>query len=76
MSDNGTVVGVDDRHSLGSHPAFRVIHVDQQALADGHAGTFWQSISDDGDQCIGAGGGVGLARRPGPRKKMGLMADL
>jgi aminoglycoside phosphotransferase (APT) family kinase protein len=32
------------------YPAVRVIDVDQPVVAEGHVVTFWQSVSDDGDQ--------------------------
>jgi thiamine kinase-like enzyme len=32
------------------YPAVRVIDVDQPVIADGYVVTFWQSVSDDGDQ--------------------------
>ena len=32
------------------YPAVRVIDVDQPISIDGHAVTFWRSVSDDGDQ--------------------------
>lgn len=32
------------------YPAVRVINVDQPVSIDGHTITFWQSVSDDGDQ--------------------------
>jgi len=32
------------------YPAVRVIDVDQPVSIDGHAVTFWRSVSDDGDQ--------------------------
>lgn len=32
------------------YPAVRAIDVDQPIELDGHAATFWQSVSDDGDQ--------------------------
>jgi aminoglycoside phosphotransferase (APT) family kinase protein len=32
------------------YPAVRAIHVDQPVIADGYVVTFWQSVSDDGDQ--------------------------
>jgi Ser/Thr protein kinase RdoA (MazF antagonist) len=32
------------------YPAVRAIDVDQPITIDGHAVTFWQSVSDDGDQ--------------------------
>ena len=32
------------------YPAVRVIDVDQPVSVDGHAVTFWRSVSDDGDQ--------------------------
>ena len=32
------------------YPAVRAIHVDQPIIADGYVVTFWESVSDDGDQ--------------------------
>jgi Ser/Thr protein kinase RdoA (MazF antagonist) len=32
------------------YPAVRAIAVDQPVIADGHAVTFWEAVSDDGDQ--------------------------
>ena len=32
------------------YPAVRVIDVDQPIVIDGHAVTFWESVSDDGQQ--------------------------
>ena len=32
------------------YPAVRAINVDQPVIADGYAVTFWQAISDDGDE--------------------------
>jgi aminoglycoside phosphotransferase (APT) family kinase protein len=32
------------------YPAVRVIDIDQPVIIDGHAVTFWRSVSDDGDQ--------------------------
>jgi aminoglycoside phosphotransferase (APT) family kinase protein len=32
------------------YPAVRVIHVEQPVIANGYVVTFWQAISDDGDQ--------------------------
>jgi aminoglycoside phosphotransferase (APT) family kinase protein len=32
------------------YPAVRALHVDQPVIADGYVVTFWQSVSDDGDQ--------------------------
>jgi hypothetical protein len=32
------------------YPAVRAIDVDQPVVADGYVVTFWQSVSDDGDQ--------------------------
>jgi hypothetical protein len=33
-----------------NYPAVRVLDVDQPVVLDGHAITFWQAVSDDGDQ--------------------------
>ncbi len=33
-----------------NYPAVRVLNVDQPVLLDGHAITFWEAVSDDGDQ--------------------------
>src|SRR5262245_6377193 len=33
-----------------NYPAVRVLDVDQPAVLDGHAVTFWEAVSDDGDQ--------------------------
>jgi aminoglycoside phosphotransferase (APT) family kinase protein len=33
------------------YPAVRVVHVDQPLDVDGYLVTFWQAISDDGDEC-------------------------
>src|SRR6202042_2807806 len=33
-----------------NYPAVRVIHVDQPLIAGAYVVTFWQAISDDGDQ--------------------------
>jgi Ser/Thr protein kinase RdoA (MazF antagonist) len=32
------------------YPAVRVVDVDQPVVADGHMVTFWEAVSDDGDQ--------------------------
>ena len=32
------------------YPAVRAIDVDQPAAIDGHAVTFWEAASDDGDE--------------------------
>jgi Ser/Thr protein kinase RdoA (MazF antagonist) len=32
------------------YPAVRVIDVDQPVMADGHAVTFWEAVSEDGDE--------------------------
>ena len=36
-------------------PAVRVVDVDQPIVIDGHVITFWQSVSEDGDQFATAG---------------------
>ncbi len=33
-----------------NYPAVRVIDVDQPVVLDGHTITFWEAVSDDGDQ--------------------------
>jgi aminoglycoside phosphotransferase (APT) family kinase protein len=33
-----------------NYPAVRVLRVDQPVVLDGHAITFWEAVSDDGDQ--------------------------
>ena len=33
-----------------NYPAVRVVDVDQPVVLDGHAITFWEAVSDDGDQ--------------------------
>jgi aminoglycoside phosphotransferase (APT) family kinase protein len=33
-----------------NYPAVRAIGIDQPIIVDGHAATFWQSVSDDGEQ--------------------------
>jgi aminoglycoside phosphotransferase (APT) family kinase protein len=33
-----------------NYPAVRVVDVDQPVIIDGHAITFWEAVSDDGDQ--------------------------
>jgi hypothetical protein len=33
-----------------NYPAVRVLDVDQPVVLDGHAITFWETVSDDGDQ--------------------------
>jgi aminoglycoside phosphotransferase (APT) family kinase protein len=38
-----------------NYPAVRVLDVDQPVVLDGHAITFWEAVSDDGDQYATAG---------------------
>jgi len=43
-------VGVARWLEAAEYPAVRVVDVDQPVAADGHLVTFWDAVSDDGDQ--------------------------
>ena len=44
------------------YPAVRAVDVDQPVAADGHLVTFWEAVSDDGDQYAST---AEVAERPG-----------